>query len=197
MRGGTLLSAMLLCAVSSSASAQAPGPIGGAPPFAARGGDALENTADFLLAHTGELRLSDNQVTRLAAISRRAADRRRTVRDSLTALRPTGGPPVRARGDSAARAQRMQQRTQQAERMRPLMDRAREQATTDRRDAIATLTPEQQAQAWELVARGGRGAPFGPRFAMRGRGGGTPMRRMPGRGGDGGTRRGGPGDQDR
>jgi hypothetical protein len=48
--------------------------------------------------------------------------------------------------------------------MQPALDRMREQSRVDRRDAIAVLTPDQQAQAWELVAM--RGA--GPGFARRG-----------------------------
>jgi hypothetical protein len=72
--------------------------------------------------------------------------------------------------------------------MRPNIQRLREQAQSDRRDAIAVLTPDQQALAWERVAtmgqmrrnalgRGGaRG--FGPgRAGFRGLPGGRRMRR--------------------
>ena len=45
--------------------------------------------------------------------------------------------------------------------MRPQMERLREQSQADRRDAIAVLTPDQQAQAWERVARSGRGGSAG------------------------------------
>ena len=47
------------------------GPMAGAPMGGPGGGDV----ASFLLSHTGELKLSDQQVTRLAAIARRSADR--------------------------------------------------------------------------------------------------------------------------
>jgi len=111
----------------------------------------LGNSAEFLLSQTGELRLTDAQVTRLAAIARRSADRRRAMRERLDSLRPQLGPG--AMRDSATRA-RFRER---ADQMRPQMERLREQAEADRRDAIAILTPEQQAQAWERVAtRGGR-----------------------------------------
>lgn len=133
------------------------------------GSGAVNDPAEFLLSQTGELRLSDAQVTRLAAIARRSADRRRSMRaqmDSIRGQRPRGERP-----DSAARAQ-MRQRSEQ---MRPAMERLREQTQADRRDAIAVLTPDQQAQAWERIARMGQ-----PRGGRPGRG------LAPGRGGAGG-----------
>jgi hypothetical protein len=50
------------------------------------------------------------------------------------------------------------------------LQRLRDQARTDVRDALAVLTPDQQAQAWEmpgLRAAGGR-AQFGPAAMRRG-----------------------------
>lgn len=134
----------------------------------------LGNTAEFLLSQTGELRLTDAQVTRLAAIARRSADRRRAVRERLDSLRPQlpqVGPG--AMRDSATRA-RFRER---ADQMRPQMERLRAQAEADRRDAIAILTPEQQAQAWERVATTGRSMRSGP-----GRPRGMGMRRAQTRG---------------
>ena len=142
-----------------------PGATGGGP----RGGSAVDDPAQFLLSHTGELKLTDAQVTRLAAIARRSAERRRALRaqmDSLRLQRTRGERP-----DSAARA-RMRQ---QADQMRPQMERLREQSQADRRDAIAVLTPDQQAQAWERVARSGRGGSAGFRG---GRGAGARRIRM-------------------
>jgi Spy/CpxP family protein refolding chaperone len=107
--------------------------------------------AEFFLARTGELRLTDGQVVRLAAIARRAADRRRAMRasmDSLSVRRPA------VRGDSIDRAARMRE----AEQMRARFQREHEQGRTELRDALAVLTPDQQATAWELVARRGPGA---------------------------------------
>jgi hypothetical protein len=123
-----------------------------------------EDPARFLLGHTGEFRLTDAQVTRLAAIARRSAERRQTLRAQMDSMRPEarpGGPG--ARPDSAARA-RSRQRFEQ---MRPALDRMREQAQADRRDAIAVLTPDQQAQAWERIATAGRGQRGGMRRGMR------------------------------
>ena len=142
-----------------------PGAMGGGP----RGGSAVDDPAQFLLSQTGELKLTDAQVTRLAAIARRSAERRRALRtqmDSLRLQRMRGERP-----DSAARA-RMRQ---QADQMRPQMERLREQSQADRRDAIAVLTPDQQAQAWERVARSGRGGSAGFRG---GRGAGARRMRM-------------------
>ncbi|AHG88794.1 hypothetical protein J421_1257 [Gemmatirosa kalamazoonensis] len=105
--------------------------------------------AERLLGQTGELRLTDQQVVRLAAIARRADDRRRALRTRMDSLRTTlradttarrrgfrpGGPgfPGAAGGPLAADLQRM-----------------RDQARADLRDALSVLTPDQQAQAWEM-----------------------------------------------
>jgi Spy/CpxP family protein refolding chaperone len=129
---------------------------GGAP------GGPMGNTASFLLAHTGDLKLTDAQVVRLAAIARRSDERMRALRTSMDSVRPACGP----NGcDSTARAE-MRRR---AERMRPSMERAMEQARTERRDAIAVLTPDQQGQAWDLVSMAGRRAGFGAGMGGRGR----------------------------
>jgi Spy/CpxP family protein refolding chaperone len=153
------------------------------PPGGGRGpASPLGNTAAFLLANTGALKLTDAQVVRLAAIARRADDRGRALRATMDSARTARG---RMPRDSAARGQRGPVRdlaTQTA------FERMGEQMRTDRRDAIAVLTPDQQAQAWEIVAM--RGA--GPAFARRGMASGFGPRRdaRPGRDGrDGGPRR--------
>jgi hypothetical protein len=145
-----------------------------------RGGLAGPRGAEFFLARTGELRLTDAQVVRLAAIARRSADRRRAVRASLDSIAPArrGG----MRLDSTDRAARMRE----MERIRARFEREREQARADLRDAIAVLTPDQQAMAWEMAAggppgaRGARGSRFrrdgGPGRERRQRG---PDRRQP------------------
>jgi Spy/CpxP family protein refolding chaperone len=145
-----------------------PGPMRGPGGMGGRGG-AVEDPAQYLLAHTGELNLTDAQVTRLAAIARRSAERRRAFRAQMDSIRPAQGF-GRTRPDSAARAQ-MRQRFEQ---MRPAMQRLRDQSQADRRDAIAVLTPDQQARAWERVAasgrmqRGGMGRGFRPGRGMAG-----------------------------
>jgi hypothetical protein len=138
------------------------------------GGGAIDDPAQFLLAHTGELELTDAQVTRLAAIARRSAARRRALlvqMDSMRSQRMAEGRP-----DSAVRA-RMRQRFEQ---MRPAMERLRDQSQADRRDAIAVLTPDQQARAWERIAASGpmRRAGMGRGFGA-GSGGANRPRPMP------------------
>ena len=201
VRVGTMKRQLLIAAVVCAASAltlgaqqprgqMGPGGMPGPGGMGAPRGGAMDDPAQFLLAQTGELNLTDAQVTRLAAIARRTAERRRALRvqmDSLRTQRPPGG----GRPDSAQRAQMRQS----FEQMRPAMQRLRDQAQADRRDAIAVLTPDQQARAWERVAasgrmqRGGMGRGFrhghgihGNHMHMRGsqnndRRGSTPQRR--------------------
>jgi hypothetical protein len=135
-----------------------PGEPGGPPP----GGPAMHG-ADFLLGHTGELKLTDQQVVRLAAIARRSAERREAQRPQ---------PPAPGQRPSDADMARMRQH----------FDQMREQSRTDLRDALAVLTADQQARAWEMISHG----PGGP----DGRGG---PGRPGGRGGPGGMHPGGPG----
>jgi hypothetical protein len=140
---GMLLGAVTLFAV--PAEAQGGRDVG-------RGGPAGARGAEFFLARTGDLRLTDAQVVRLAAIARRAADRRRAMRVSIDSIAPArrGG----MRMDSTDRAARMRE----MERIRARFDRDREQGRADLRDAIAVLTPDQQAMAWEMAAGGPPGA---------------------------------------
>ena len=113
--------------------------------------------ADFLLAHTGELSLTDAQVVRLASISRRADARRKTMMARMdsarAAARPAPGDSVGPRGRGRGPAGPPPAEVQQ---MR-----------ADVRDAIAVLTPDQQATAWMMIAGG----------PSLGRGPGSPMER--------------------
>src|SRR2546423_13470616 len=82
---------------------RAPGPPGPGEPGmqAPMGRRPGGSTAQFLLAHTGELDLNDAQVVKLAAIARRAEARRRSMRASADSMRMRfQGPPMA--GDSAA-----------------------------------------------------------------------------------------------
>ncbi len=127
-----------------------PGP--GAGP-GADGGGPVGNAPGFLLGHTGELRLTDAQVVKLAAIARRADDRHRAMRASMDSMAPMAPEGMPMRPDSANRAQMARRFSQMEPAMRKMMDAGR----TELRDAIAVLTPDQQAQAWEMVARSARG----------------------------------------
>src|SRR4029434_4261959 len=99
----------MLLVLAAAAQAQrpgdAPGP-GDRPAFGmlagmpARGGASpVAATADFLLAHTGDLALTDAQVVRLAAISRRTEARRKAFVARMDSARAAGRP---ASGDSAS-----------------------------------------------------------------------------------------------
>ena len=113
----------------------------------------------FLLSHTGQLQLTDQQVVKLAAIARREADRHKAMRASFDSLHMQ----FRRGEDSGGMRQ-----------IRGTMERERDANHADLRDAIAVLTPDQQATAWELVSR-----PH-PRMLMRHRGPGRdgPVMRM-------------------
>ena len=107
------------------------------------------DVASRFLAQTGELKLTDQQVTRLAAIARRSAERREAMRASFDSLRPTRfGPPgaerdsVRRQGPPAG--------------ANALVTRMRDQAHADLRDALAVLNPDQLATAWGMMERRGR-----------------------------------------
>ncbi|MDQ6831462.1 MAG: Spy/CpxP family protein refolding chaperone [Gemmatimonadota bacterium] len=114
------------------------------------GGGPVGNAPGFLLGHTGELRLTDAQVVKLAAIARRADDRHRAMRASMDSMASAG---MRMGRDSASR-EAMARRFSQ---MQPGMEKMRDAGRADLRDAIALLTPDQQAQAWEMVASAARG----------------------------------------
>ena len=136
----------------------------GGPPM----GPPAIDVASMLLAHTGEFKLTDQQVTRLAAIARRAADRRTAMMASVDSLRDARGaaPPAGASAGPGNSG-----RWTPPPGARALADRMREQTHADLRDAIAVLSVDQQAMGWEMMARrGGRGPAMGRRMGMRGRG---------------------------
>jgi hypothetical protein len=165
-----LVSTFSLAGLTGSLSAQARAPMGrgGAPggaPFGVPG-------AEMLLSQTGALQLTDAQVVKLAAIARRSEDRRRALRTRLDSLRPRRVP-----GDTTRRGLR--------EGMLPtdLLTRERDAAHADLRDALAVLSPDQQASAWEMIAaRRPMGFPGGAMPRDGGRPGGrsgAPLQRRP------------------
>jgi hypothetical protein len=117
-------------------------------------GGMMQNQADFLLGHTGELKLTDQQVVRLAAIARRAHDRTEGMHHNMMAQHMGAG----AGEPSAADMQRMQ----------AAMEEMHTQMRADLRDALAVLTPDQQAIAWEMAAHHeGMGGPGGDQVFVR------------------------------
>jgi hypothetical protein len=151
--------ALLSLAGTSALGAQGPGRTGrpaGAP------------AARLLLSHTGALELTDAQVTRLAVIERRAEARRKALRAAMDSAR------TRFQANPADSVGRRQF----AQRMRADLDRTRDQARVDQRDALAVLNADQQSRAWDLMSSRGRAM----RDGMRGGRGMRPMRPMkPGR----------------
>jgi hypothetical protein len=164
----------LLFVAAATVEAQQPGSPpwpGGRPAFgmmagAPGGGSSpVGATADFLLAHTGDLALTDAQVVRLAAISRRTEARRKAFVARMDSARAATRP---APGDSAAGPGRGRR---PAGASTAELQQARDQIHADVRDAIAVLTPDQQATAWMMIAGG-------PALGVMPRG---PMRPQPGR----------------
>ncbi len=129
--------------------AAAQGPGGPMPPGPGMAMALRAPGAEWLLASTGALHLSDQQVTRLAAIARRTAARREALRAGFDSLRLGRAPGVRP--DSAAR----RAAAARAGTLRQTFEQARQQERADLRDALAVLTPDQLAQAWEMVSRRG------------------------------------------
>lgn len=159
MRRFALLLALVLApALRAQAPEPGPGPgrnpdrggrRGGPPPFArgpafgpamrAPGGPAGD-VGSFLLAHTAELKLTDQQVTRLAAIARRAGERREAAMRAMDSLASR-----RMRPDSSGRGPGVPHPPMRAE-----AQRLRDQRHAELREALGVLTPDQQATAWEL-----------------------------------------------
>lgn len=109
-------------------------------------GPTRQPGVEFLLARTGTLQLTDQQVVKLAAIARRAADRHKAMHASFDSLRKQ----MRQGGDSAMREHH---RGGPPPQFMAAMEKERDAAHADLRDAIAVLTPDQQAHAWELVSQ--------------------------------------------
>jgi hypothetical protein len=128
-----------LCAVALATALPLAAPIVGAQMPGHGHGPAVT----FLLSHTGQLQLTDQEVVKLAAIARRAADRHKAMRASFDSLRMQ----FRGRGDSG-----MRHREGPPTQLRAAMEKEHEANHTDLRDALAVLTPDQQATAWELVS---------------------------------------------
>lgn len=106
-------------------------------------GAARPGIASMLLARSGELKLTDSQVTRLAAIARRSWERDEAMRASMDSMmnRMASGQP--------------EDGTSMFTRMRTAPALAREQERTEVRDALAVLTIDQQADAWMRRGMGG------------------------------------------
>jgi hypothetical protein len=105
--------------------------------------------AAMLLGQTAVLKLSDQQVTRLAAIARGAEAQESSVRAMMDSVHRAMAP--RAGGAPPQLSPAMESR----------MKAVHEQLHANVRDALAVLTPDQLATAWEL--RGGMAPSRAPR----------------------------------
>src|SRR5687768_5009331 len=96
------LRTLALLSLASATTAFAQGPV---PPMAGgpQGRGAAAPAVQMLLAHTGELGLTDAQVVRLAAIARRGEGRRTALRASMDSARQRFAPGQAV--DTAARRQ--------------------------------------------------------------------------------------------
>jgi hypothetical protein len=127
------------------------GPDGMRPMKMAMGGMRREmmmmDAASMFLSHTGDLQLTDAQVTRLAAIARRAETRQKAMRARMDSAmmamhgRADAQPRDGVGGGMAAMMIHM-----------PMPTEAERKAQhEDDRDAFAVPTPDQLATAWEMM----------------------------------------------
>lgn len=167
MRRSALLPLLGLALCAAPVAAQGPGAMQHGP--GPMPGSPGPDPASMLLAATGRLKLTDAQVVRLAAIARRAEERHAAMRTRMQAAH--AGAPNRQAAPSEAEMQRMHQQ----------MEQMHEQTRADLRDALAVLTPDQQAMAFEMAAHHGGPGGHGPgemrhRMGPGGHGGADMMR---------------------
>jgi hypothetical protein len=117
----------------------------------------MMDAASFFLGRTGELQLTDAQVTKLAAIARRAESREKAMRarmdSAMVAMKSADGS---MRDGAGGMMMTMMMR------MPMPTDAERKAQHEDDREAFSVLTPDQLATAWEMMGAhhgmgGGRG----------------------------------------
>jgi hypothetical protein len=118
-----------------------------AAPVAMRPGmhGRMMDAASMLLAHTGELQLTDAQVTKLAAIARRSEAREKAMSTRMDSLK------MREHSDGMADGRGGDMRVVRM-RVVEMSDADRKAQHEDNREAFAIPTPDQLATAWELMA---------------------------------------------
>lgn len=102
------------------------------------------NAASMLLRCTGELQLSDAQVTKLAAIARRAETRENALRARLDSAVTRGRVGSTADGGG-------EEMTLVRLRLAAPLDAALKAQHEDDREALSIVTPDQLATAWEMM----------------------------------------------
>ena len=106
------------------------------------------NVAEMFLAHTGDLQLSDAQVTKLAAIARRSEARQKATQarmdSSMKSMHERVEVSRDGNGNGAPRAMMMM-------RMPMPSEADRKAQHEDDREAFSVPTPDQLATAWEMM----------------------------------------------
>jgi hypothetical protein len=105
------------------------------------------DAASMFLAHTGDLQLTDAQVTRLAAIARRSEARQKAMHARMDSAMKSmhEGMEMSRDGNGPARAMMMMRM--------PMMSEADRKAQhEDDREAFSVPTPDQLATAWEMMS---------------------------------------------
>ena len=124
------------------------GPMGAMAPVMMRArqmGGMMMDAASMFLAHTGELQLTDAQVTKLAAIARRAESREKAMHARMDSAMAHAK--AEAGHDGMGDGMMMM-------RMRMFMptEAERKAQHEDDREAFSIPTPDQLATAWELMS---------------------------------------------
>jgi hypothetical protein len=114
----------------------------------------MMDAASMLLSHTGELQLTDAQVTKLAAIARRAEGREKAMHarmDSSMAMVMMHERAETPQHDGMAGAKAMMMM-----RSPMLTDAERKAQHEDDREAFSVATADQLATLWEMMSHHGR-----------------------------------------
>src|SRR5262249_55237315 len=105
----------------------------------------MMDAASMFLGCTGELQLTDAQVTKLAAISRRSQARQDAMRARMDSAMMTARSSDGGQDAGASMMMVMFRRSMPT-------DAERKAQHDDDRDAFAVLTPDQLATAWESMS---------------------------------------------
>jgi hypothetical protein len=105
------------------------------------------DVASMFLAHTGDLQLSDAQVTKLAAIARRSESRRKAMHERMDSTMKSMHAEMSRDGNGAPAAPRAMMMMHM-----PMPSEADRKAQhEDDREAFSVPTPDQLATAWEMM----------------------------------------------
>lgn len=111
----------------------------------------MMDAASMLLAHTGELQLTDAQVTKLASIARRAEARQKAMHarmdSAMASMRMRAESEREGDGDGGGMMSTMMMR------MPMQMEAERKAQHEDDRDAFSVVSTDQIATAYELMMR--------------------------------------------